>query len=300
MAQRDFDVVHLGSAARDLTEEDPRGWRLGGGASYAALTTARLGLSTAAVVGVDDLAAEAAELDLLREAGVVVELARLGEGPIFRNLELPTGRIQLCPARGEPIPVSSVPSAWANARAWSMVPVAGELDDTWTRVVPEDAFLALGWQGWLRVLVSGQQVRRRDPEASELLARADLIGVSRHDLGPERSPESLLGYLHPGAALAVTDGLEGGRLLTARAGDPGPSHDYAAVRPARTVDPTGAGDVFLAALTAVTIRPDILGRESQERWDLEFAATVASFVVEDAGMMGVPTLAAVQERLARA
>jgi hypothetical protein len=29
----------------------PRGWRLGGGATYAALTTARLGLRTAAVVG---------------------------------------------------------------------------------------------------------------------------------------------------------------------------------------------------------------------------------------------------------
>ena len=44
------DVVHVGSASRDLTDDDPRGWRLGGGVTFAALTTARLGLRTAAVI----------------------------------------------------------------------------------------------------------------------------------------------------------------------------------------------------------------------------------------------------------
>ncbi len=38
------DVVVVGSACRDLVEDDPRGWRLGGGASYSALAFARLGL----------------------------------------------------------------------------------------------------------------------------------------------------------------------------------------------------------------------------------------------------------------
>src|SRR5262249_30017960 len=31
-------VVVVGSAARDLVDDDPRGWRLGGGVSYSALT----------------------------------------------------------------------------------------------------------------------------------------------------------------------------------------------------------------------------------------------------------------------
>ena len=53
MARRAIEVVHVGSSSRDLTPDDPRGWRLGGGVTYAALTTARLGLRTAAVVGVD-------------------------------------------------------------------------------------------------------------------------------------------------------------------------------------------------------------------------------------------------------
>ena len=53
MTRPDIEVVHVGSACRDIAPEDPRGWRIGGGVMYAALTTARLGLRTAAVVGVD-------------------------------------------------------------------------------------------------------------------------------------------------------------------------------------------------------------------------------------------------------
>ena len=54
MTRPAIEVVHVGSACRDIAPEDPRGWRIGGGVMYAALTTARLGLRTAAVVGVDD------------------------------------------------------------------------------------------------------------------------------------------------------------------------------------------------------------------------------------------------------
>src|SRR5206468_3416521 len=89
-------VVVVGAAARDLAGDDPRGWRLGGGVSYSALTTARLGLATGAIVGVDEPAASASEIGLLREAGVHVHLVPLGHGPVFVNIERPTGRLQLC------------------------------------------------------------------------------------------------------------------------------------------------------------------------------------------------------------
>ena len=59
MAPPRVEVVHIGSACRDVVPEDPRGWRLGGGVTYASLTTARLGLRTAAIVGVDATAATA-------------------------------------------------------------------------------------------------------------------------------------------------------------------------------------------------------------------------------------------------
>ena len=89
------EVVHIGSAARDIAPDDPRGWRLGGGVTYAALTTARLGLRTAAVVGVDREASTAEELDAMRDAGVDILKVELPEGPIFHNIETPTGRRQV-------------------------------------------------------------------------------------------------------------------------------------------------------------------------------------------------------------
>src|SRR4051794_24945257 len=95
-------VVVVGAAARDLTEDDPRGWRLGGGVSYSALTTARLGLPTAALVGADADAATATELDLLREAGVDVRIVPLEHGPVFVNIERPEGRLQLCEDHSDP------------------------------------------------------------------------------------------------------------------------------------------------------------------------------------------------------
>jgi hypothetical protein len=109
-AQR-IDVLHVGSASRDLTPDDPRGWRLGGGVTYAALTTARLGLRTAAYIGVDDVAAGAHELDLLADAGVDIMLARLPEAPVFDNQEAPGGRIQVCHAVGMPLAVPALPGS---------------------------------------------------------------------------------------------------------------------------------------------------------------------------------------------
>src|SRR4029077_7935630 len=123
-----------GSASRDLTPDDPRGWRLGGGATYAALTTARLGLRTAAFIGVDEAAADADELDLLRNAGVDLRLVRLPEGPVFENRETPSGRVQTCHAVGRSLGEPVVPASWLEAPGWSLVPVAGEVGESWAAV----------------------------------------------------------------------------------------------------------------------------------------------------------------------
>ena len=109
-------VIVVGAASRDIADDDPRGWRLGGGVSYSALTTARLGLPTGAVVGVDEEASTASELDLLREAGVDVHLVPLEHGPIFVNIERPEGRLQLCRSHSDPLPVDAVPTEWRAAR----------------------------------------------------------------------------------------------------------------------------------------------------------------------------------------
>lgn len=301
MTEPTIDIVHVGAASRDLTTDDPRGWRLGGGVSYAALTTARLGLATAAIVGVDREAATAAELDLLREAGVELHLVPLGEGPVFRNRETAAGRRQTCLASGAPLPPPRVPSAWLAAAAWSLVPVAGELGDEWATRVPGTAFVALGWQGLLRNLETGREVTRRAPVGSPLLTRADLVGVSRHDLPRAIEVPGLVRLLQPTAWLVVTDGPQGGRLVRRGSHERIRVRPYAPMHSGREVDPTGAGDVFLAALLATLIRPRAPGPAGRPGVDkaLRFAAAAASFVIEAPGLLGVPHREAVLDRLGR-
>ena len=65
------------------------------------------------------------------------------------------------------------------------------------------------------------------------------------------------------------------------------------------VDPTGAGDTFLAALLATVVKPSILGPSRGLGADLRFAAAAGSLVVEGVGLDGVPDLARVQVRRAR-
>src|ERR1019366_9458968 len=149
----EFDVVHVGNVCRDVTRDDPRGWRLGGGVAYAALTTARLGLRVAAVVGADGIAAGAAEFELLRPAGVAVNVVPLAHGPIFENVETPSGRVQRCVEPGDPLPVVAILPAWARAPSWLVVPVSDEVPPEWAAGRPEQARPTLGWEGPLRVPV---------------------------------------------------------------------------------------------------------------------------------------------------
>jgi sugar/nucleoside kinase (ribokinase family) len=293
-----LDVLHVGSACRDIAPDDPRGWRLGGGVTYSSLTTARLGLRTGAVVGVDAEGRTAHELDLLRDAGVDLMLVPLPEAPIYHNVETPAGRVQTCVQVGVPLPAPPLPESWAAAAAWCMVPVAGEVTDIWAPLIPPEALVAVAWQGFLRHLVAGQRVLRKPPMASAILSRADIVGASHHDLDPETRLADLLPFLRPGGRLLITQGHEGGLLLSTGA-DGGPhTLRYHAARADGEEDPTGAGDVFLAALVATVVRPEVGGRRGQPL-DLRLAAAVGSLVVERPGLSGVPERSALRRRLVR-
>lgn len=293
-------VVVVGAAARDLAADDPRGWRLGGGVSYSALTTARLGVRTGAIIGVDDAARGASELDLLRAAGVDVRLVHLVRGPVFENIERPDGRQQHAAGPSDLVPVERVPVGWTDAPGWILAPVAAELAPAWADVPRPEATVAVGWQGLLRVLRADQEVDHHVPSQNPILDRADLVGVSRDDVDRSIELAELCRLLRPGATLAVTQGDRGGLVMEAAPDGVRHLRHYPAVPSRGAVDPTGAGDVFLAALAAARIEPRLVGGRIAAGFDLLLAAAAASLVLEGPGMLGVPERDAVRARMQEA
>lgn len=291
-------ILVAGAASRDITSADPRGWRLGGAVTYGSLALARLGLRVRAVVGVDREAALAYELTLLGDAGVELHLVPLTSGPVFENLEGPDGRRQRCLAIAAPMPVAAIPMGWTQALdAILLAPVAGELDDAWASIaahgVAAGPLVALGWQGLLRKLRADADVQRRRPASTALVSAATLVGASRDDFAPGTSAASLARLLPPGATLVLTDGEAGGLAIRRESGDrSSPARRYPAIPSDGTVDPTGAGDVFLAGMLAALLQPS-LGTPSR------IAAAAASLTVEAPGLSGVPDLEATRRRMTR-
>ena len=158
-----------GSAAASRTAR----WRVPGWASGPAPWSA----ST-------QLAADAWELDLLVDAGVDLVRVPLPSGPVFHNHERPDGPRPAVPRAGHPVPVDVVPDGLAR-RAGLDARARGRAScrDSWADAAVGDARVSsLGWQGILRRLVAGERVTPLRPDPSALLSRADIVGVSRHDL----------------------------------------------------------------------------------------------------------------------
>jgi sugar/nucleoside kinase (ribokinase family) len=290
-------VVVVGAACRDIARDDPRGWRIGGGVTYGALTVARLGLLTAALVGVDADAEDASELNVLRDAGVDIRTVSLERGPIFENIERPEGRLQISHSPSDPVRVTELPAGWGRAPGFILAPVAAELPDEWASIPGEGATVAVGWQGLLRVLEKDRPVRHLPPTSSPIVRRADLVGVSRDDLDRRISLAELCALLRPGATLAITQGVNGGLVMEATPDGPTRMRHYPAVPTTRLVDATGAGDVFLAALAAARTEPRLVGGRIAHGHDVLLAAAASSLVLEAQGLLGVPDRAAVRERI---
>jgi sugar/nucleoside kinase (ribokinase family) len=161
--------------------------------------------------------------------------------------------------------------------------------------------VALGWQGLLRDLVPGEPTRHVAPYLDPIVKRANLVGLSRDDVGRDTEMAELYALLHRGASLAVTHGDQGGLIVHGRRANresPLEIRHYPPIRSANPIDPTGAGDVFLAALAAARIEPRLVGGRNAQGLDLLLAAAAASLVLEGPGMAGVPTRTDVRQRMA--
>jgi len=161
----------------------------------------------------------------------------------------------------------------------------------------------VGWQGLLRELEAGKPVHHVAPRPDPIIRRADLVGLSRDDVDRAIPLADLYGLLRRGASLAVTQGDHGGLIVHGAHGDHEAALElrhYPAVPSHASIDPTGAGDVFLAALAAARIEPRLVGGRIGQGFDLLLAAAAASLVLEGPGMFGVPTRDALRARMAEA
>jgi sugar/nucleoside kinase (ribokinase family) len=283
-------VVVVGSASRDIASDDPRGWRLGGGATYCSLTLGRLGVRVGVVLGADAEAATAWELDLLRDAGVDVRLVPLAKGPVFENIETDGVRRQRWLSESDPVPMAALHDAWREADGWLLVPVAAEVPDEWSAVERPGARVAIGWQGMLRTFRPDGWVERTEPRPSTLLEAAGLVCASVNDL-PRTDEIAVLRSLSRSAGLVLTHGAAGGFFVDEH-GEPG---TYPAVPAGPVADPTGAGDIFLAGLMAAWVATG----EMLSGRTLHIAAAAGSLAVEGIGLAGAPSLAQLAMRARR-
>jgi sugar/nucleoside kinase (ribokinase family) len=272
------EFLAVGHVTKDILPGG--GYALGGTVSYAALTVARLGCASAVYTRASgDL--------MLTEAlrGVDVHAVLSPCATTFENIYHEDRRQQYVHRVADRLRVEQLPASWRDVPTVLLAPVVHELGLEWLEVFP-DALLGATPQGWLRAWDRNGRVRfRRWPKAQQVFSRVDVLIFSEEDVAGD---EGLVRHFAGMAKMAVvTRGRRGATLFRA-----GSTHDFAPF-PANEVDPTGAGDVFAAALL---VR---LHETGDPRAAMVFANCAASLSVEGSGTGALPDRQQVEERLRR-
>jgi sugar/nucleoside kinase (ribokinase family) len=265
------DYLVIGHIACDLT---PAGPRLGGTASYAALTARALGLRVGVVT------AWGGEVPLNALDGIQVSSMAVEHSTTFENLYTPDGRHQIIHHIAADIQVENVPATWREAAIVHIGPIAGEGKSLAERGFAK-SMLGLTPQGWLRSWDGSGRVQPGSwPQASHALAKANAVVLSIEDVdGDEEQIEAMVNKCR---VVAVTEGSAGARLYWN-----GDLRRFRTLR-IKEVDPTGAGDIFAAAFFwrfSTTHDPWTAAR---------FAVQLASFSITRRGLEGIPTREEIQ------
>jgi pfkB family carbohydrate kinase len=272
------DYLMLGHFTRDLLPDGSI--TPGGTAFYAARTVERLGKQVGVV---------SAPADLPADWPTAIGLAFRPElsPPTFENRYTPAGRVQILHTDSGTISIDDVPEAWRAAPVVHLGPIAAETPEDLAFAFP-GALLGVTPQGWMRSWgeLPGPISYKLWQPAPTLLARITALVLSIEDV---RGDEELVrSYAEHCPLVALTRSSQGLTLFVR--GEP---HQISAF-PAVEREPTGAGDVFAAALLvrlAETGDPFAAAR---------FAACVAASSVEGPGVSMVPSRAEVERRLAGA
>jgi sugar/nucleoside kinase (ribokinase family) len=203
---------------------------------------------------------------------------------VFEHRHRETRRALRVTSAAQPLGPADVPEDWRDAGLVLLAPVVGEVDPALVETFT-DATLAASAQGWLRRIEAAGLVTTRPWNPPQgLLERLQALFVSGEDVRGQES--ELTEWLQRLPLAAVTAGKNGALLYVN-----GERYEVRP-RPARVVDPTGAGDVFAAAFLVHYHREG-------DPWEAAAAATcAASMSVEGEGWSTVPERAALAAALA--
>jgi hypothetical protein len=268
------DYLVIGHLSCDLT---PAGPRLGGTATYAALTGRALGLR----VGVVTTWGGEMSLDVLDGVQVISETVE--HSTSFENVYTLEGRHQIIHNLAPDIFYKNIPQIWRNTPIVHIGPIAGEGKSLADGGFPS-SMLGLTPQGWLRTWDNAGRVQIGAwPEGLQALLKANAAVLSIEDVGgDEEQIEAMANKCH---VLAVTEGAAGARLYWN-----GDLRRFRALQ-VNEVDPTGAGDIFAAAFFwrfSITHDPWAAAK---------FATRLASYSVTRRGLEGIPTKEEIQTSL---
>jgi len=250
-------------------DQYPDGFRIGGTATFAAVTAARLGRRAAVLTR--------AGPDLKLEDQLPgVEVLHL-PSPLtttFENVYGPEGRQQIIHAVADPLLCTDLPSEWQQTPIVLLGPLAREIDPE--MVTCFDGLVGVTPQGWMREWdEQGRVSSTLWDSAASVLPKADVLVLSQEDLGGDITP--LQEYIRLCRTVVLTTGWQGATVFAG-----GEKHEIPA-RLTQEIDPTGAGDVFTAAFM---IRVEETG---DPLLAARFANVVASFSVEQVGLRGIPS-----------
>jgi 1D-myo-inositol 3-kinase len=277
----EIDILLIGHVTRDLLTSDPRGpYRVGGTVSFAAVTALRLGRKPTVISRADP------EMDLSElPPGIDLHILPSPTTTTFANIYTANGRIQYCFTPAPIITADDIPLAYRRPRAVLLGPLVNEIGPDIASLFHNPTQVVAGPQGWMRRWdEKGRVFSKPWDTANEILPHLNVLVLSQEDIDYD------LARLDPffdHIAMIVLTEYRDGSTLYLRNADRSISKVKIPPRPAKEVDPTGAGDIFA---TAFMIR---LQETNDPIQAARFANITASYGVEAEGVAGVPTRAQV-------
>jgi sugar/nucleoside kinase (ribokinase family) len=270
-----IDFLVVGHLVQDIV---PNGYVVGGTAAYSSITARNLGRKPGIVTR---LAPDFVLPNVLHD--INVHRTPSAQTTTFHNIYRDGHREQFIRALADPIQPEDVPAAWAGVPIVHLGPLAREIDARFAKLFP-NALVGVTPQGWLRQWDDAGRVRLRLwEEAPQILPHVDCLVLSEEDLNG--NPGLIDEYVLLTRIAVMTQGKRGCMVFENGNATQVPGF------PVPEVDPTGAGDVFAAAFL---IR---LGETKDAIESASFANATASFCVQAAGVIGIPTRAEVEKRM---